>query len=426
MLSNRLETIYSIPHHMRGGRESDFEPNFVSIGPNFHGRENLRDMENRKAQFALDLDQNLPTKDNIIETLITSFRSLESRARACYADNIDLDSSKFLKMLALDSCFIIQVITAAFNGRWESTDLLCFDIKQIRSDLLLLENQIPLFTVETAFYLVCSRRTSENSLPCSFSYVLEKFIRLDMPMIFNENGMFGHASHLLERYWRCCFPIFGNMHPPEFISEHTNSGVRCISAKEEFHLTAETKRLTPSASMLHRTAGVTFTALDVYPDRNWVRFQGGTLIMPCLKIDPGIAKLLLNLIAFEYFKDPGNRICMSFVLLFDALIDSEEDVALLQEKGVISNKLRSNEQAATFFNDISNFCSDARTCNFFASVCKEMKDFYESISNRQLASLRRNYCSSPWAIISLVAGASLLIMSFLQTFYTLYAYYHPR
>lgn len=427
----QLVTIFHVPHHMRSGRESNYEPGFVSIGPYFHGRQNLSDMENRKAQIALDLDQYISTgQSNIIDTLITRFSSSEVQARACYNDSFDLNSHDFLKMLALDSCFIIMVIISAFNRVWESVNLLGFDIKEIRSDLLLLENQIPFFIVDDVYDVVRTRVTSTNPLPYSLRRVLVPFLCLDMPMILDEdcfqsnirNAQGLEHSHLFSYYWSCCLETFT---PLIFSSDYSFHRVKAITTRGEFLLSANTDKLIPNATLLYRKADVTFQA-ERYPHHDCVRFQNRTVIMPCLKIDPNRTKLLLNFIAFEYFQAARSQIFMSFMLLMDALIDTEEDVALLQEQGVIRNNLHSNEQAATFFNDIGNLCSGASRSNFFDSMCNEVRKFYESSSNRQLATLRHNYCGNPWAVISLVAGSALLLMTFLQTFYTVYGYYNPH
>jgi Plant protein of unknown function len=108
-------TIFRAPFHIRYSRESDFEPRFVSIGPYFHGRENLSAMEVRKLQFALDLIEKLPEEHTEISTLIERFGNLTKRARACYKDLNGFSSDDFVKLLVLDSCFIIRLILSIFE-----------------------------------------------------------------------------------------------------------------------------------------------------------------------------------------------------------------------------------------------------------------------------------------------------------------------
>lgn len=102
----------------------------------------------------------------------------------------------------------------------------------------------------------------------------------------------------------------------------------------------------------------------------------------------------------------------------DALIDSEKDVELLQQYGVISNSLISHKMAATFFNDIGNFCFIRY--DPYDHLYKNVKKYYDSFWNRNLASLRQKYFSSPWSYISVGAGTILLILSAVQAHYTIH------
>jgi hypothetical protein len=112
--------------------------------------------------------------------------------------------------------------------------------------------------------------------------------------------------------------------------------------------------------------------------------------------------------------------------LMDALIDSQNDVKLLQKCGVIYNTLSSHERAATFFNDIGDFCFIDDNANRFSRLYKNVHKYYNSRCHRRCTSLRQNYFSSPWSGISVGAGVTLLILSALQTFYTIYVYYKPK
>ncbi|KAM1111798.1 hypothetical protein ACFX2B_044131 [Malus domestica] len=78
----------------------------------------------------------------------------------------------------------------------------------------------------------------------------------------------------------------------------------------------------------------------------------------------------------------------------DNLIDSSKDIDLLCERGILVNWL-SSEDAAQFFNELWR------------------------------EKLRREHFGTPWGIISLVAAFVLLVLTMLQTVYTIHQYYHP-
>ncbi|KAK7829863.1 hypothetical protein CFP56_028634 [Quercus suber] len=54
----------------------------------------------------------------------------------------------------------------------------------------------------------------------------------------------------------------------------------------------------------------------------------------------------------------------------------------------------------------------------FYRVCKDLKAFYKKPWNRWQATLRRDYFSSPWSIASTVVALIFLVLTLLQTIYT--------
>jgi len=51
--------------------------------------------------------------------------------------------------------------------------------------------------------------------------------------------------------------------------------------------------------------------------------------------------------------------------------------------------------------------------------------YYEYKWSTWVASLKHNYFSNPWAIVSVVAAVFLLLLTTMQTFYSAYSYYRP-
>jgi Plant protein of unknown function len=406
-------------------------PTFVSIGPNYYGDTRYDAMQQKKQLCWKDLDQkvrdyrnmfpnkNCPIDSHLLDIIKMEFESLKERARACYPDEIKLGSDEFIEMLVLDSCFVIRVTMLVSQDIKEGMDLLGINLKEIRSDLLLLENQIPLFLLLEAYE--CIKRHSTHRPP--FLKILEPFICLDMPWRFNENGMSPEADHLLDLYWRCCLPPDSRLQfqlRDRFISEDT-SIEECWA---EYHLPADRNKIIPNSTVLHKIAGVQFIKRNYDKGFN-ISFKNGILKMPFMRIDPTQEKLLLNLICFENYMHVRYRVITSYVIFLDALIDTDKDIELLQEHEVISNTLFDNASAAGVFNKMGNYCSLKEIDNYFHPLCKKVQKYYKSRWNRRCATLCNNYFSSPWAGISVVAGSALLLMSFLQTFYTVYAYHHP-
>lgn len=423
-------TIFRAPFHIRYSRESDFEPRFVSIGPYFHGRENLSAMEARKLHFISDLLEKLPPGERTtIPNFIERFKSLTRRGRACYKESIGLNNDDFVRLLVLDSCFIIRLILSIFEEVNDSAVVLNANLKEVRSDLLLMENQIPLFFLRKVYTYFTERLT----IP-TFPTILELFICLDLPWQFNQECSCHEANHLLDLYLRCFSLLERTSHSKSTLVG--NSSVALLAREswgncsvvlsdqilERIHSYNDAVKVIPNASELYKRVGVEFRKRP-YGDGFGVSFQNGIMSMPWMKIDSNHTTLFVNLVAFEKNIDPKNRVLTSYMVLMGALIDTEKDVRLLQQGGIIHNTLSTNKMAATFFNDIGNICLIDCNDHFFFDLFRNVQKFYHSSYNRRLASLHHNYFDSPWKGMSVVAGTILLILSALQTFYTIFSYY---
>ncbi|KAJ4745732.1 hypothetical protein LUZ62_080137 [Rhynchospora pubera] len=146
------------PFHIRYPREFDFEPKIVSIGPHFYNRTEFSEaMEKKKGEFT----------DYFLKTP-AAFEGLVQRLKdSSDADNVKLQDKiynwyggkdklapvgwdKLLPMLLRDSFFIIRIII--YLSR-EANNMLSLgvNVKMVRFDLLLLENQIPLFFLKIVY-----------------------------------------------------------------------------------------------------------------------------------------------------------------------------------------------------------------------------------------------------------------------------------
>ncbi|KAM1014943.1 hypothetical protein ACFX1T_044698 [Malus domestica] len=95
---------------------------------------------------------------------------------------------------------------------------------------------------------------------------------------------------------------------------------------------------------------------------------------------------------------------------------------VLCERGILVNWL-SSEDAAQFFNDLYN---DATVSEFYyGRLCYDVNQYYNTDWNKWMEKLRREHLGTPWAIISFVAAFILLVLTMLQTVYTIHQYYHP-
>ncbi|KAL0421263.1 UNVERIFIED_CONTAM: hypothetical protein Slati_3149200 [Sesamum latifolium] len=110
--------------YLRNVNSQCYEPDIVAIGPYHSNKDNFKMMEEHKLRY---LQLLLERKKENVERYILAMGELEHEARNCYADSIHLNSAKFIKMLVLDGCFIIELreIIGQLINSSKDVDILC-------------------------------------------------------------------------------------------------------------------------------------------------------------------------------------------------------------------------------------------------------------------------------------------------------------
>ncbi|KAG2669240.1 hypothetical protein I3760_14G025500 [Carya illinoinensis] len=179
--------IYRIPKRLREVNNMAYTPRLVSIGPFHHRSEELKDMDIQKFLILKNFC-NRPGKS--IEKLKCIIRPKEEKIRSCYSETFLLSSEGFLNMILLDAIFILELFYRKYEkdsgsskaqkdsdnskAHYQIDYILsqpCME-RGIQHDLLLLENQLPLFVLEE-LYQKCYQNGEKSStdllkLSCRF------------------------------------------------------------------------------------------------------------------------------------------------------------------------------------------------------------------------------------------------------------------
>ncbi|MBA0766567.1 hypothetical protein Gotri_015597, partial [Gossypium trilobum] len=158
--------IYRVPVNMRAVQPNAYAPTIISIGPFHLGHERLQAMEELKWKFFHRLFR--PNQPNGVELdpAMKAMEDLEQDACRCYWDNAEQHSKhRFVRMMPVDGCFIVELLRelkhnfqcAPFVKRWM--------LPTLRWDLVMLENQLPLFEKYPPIPINLSRglKTSKTS-----------------------------------------------------------------------------------------------------------------------------------------------------------------------------------------------------------------------------------------------------------------------
>ncbi|XP_050161134.1 UPF0481 protein At3g47200-like isoform X5 [Malus sylvestris] len=381
-----------------------YEPDIVSIGPLHSGRrgDQFQLMENVKRWYL----QCLLSHANItLASLIKGVVDLDKRARDCYAEPLDLNKKEFVEMMVLDGCFLIELFRKGPSDEQHDENDPVYRMSGIRlylyHDLLLLENQLPWFVLERIYSLTAVKNTTcEGHASSLTNLVLNFFIEYlgDNHILNRSEELHPKFLHILDLIRTVIVAPFENQSKGTQMPRIPN-----VTTLSEAGIKFE-KSSKPSSCILD------------------IKFDKGVITMPRLVIDERTGPLFRNLIAFEqcYYSCP--HMITSYAVLMDNLINSSKDIDLLCEKGILTNWL-SPEDAAQFFNHLH---SDTLVIRFYyGGLCDAVNQHYNTNWNKWMEKLRREYFGTPWAIISLVAAFILLVLTMLQTVYTIHQYYHP-
>ncbi|OAY75234.1 UPF0481 protein At3g47200-like [Ananas comosus] len=447
--------IFRVPAYIRQRNQHLYEPRMVSVGPYGRGdRPVLRTMEQHKWRYLQDFLSRNPYSR--IDDYIAVIRELEPRARQRYFEPVELSADEFVEMLLLDGCFVLEFIIKWSQGDDDSVCTTGWSLPLVCGDLLLLENQIPLFVLEKLFELVTF--TMGDNVPTLMellvNYLASENIEspeeemLDSRVSTNAS-VHGEAKdfhHLLHLYYRCyvlrprtdptgstiCGTILKWLKPSK-ICASLLSYLRFKN--DEWHAPAGKKRspnTIPSATVLLQ-AGVTFRKKNHYHHHHPgsfldVTFHGGVLEIPFLSVNNSTLSLFTNLVAFEQCSgcQPEEAYMTSYATFMNCIIDTPRDVTILQQSGILENQLASDMDLAVFFNEFSNCPAMYYKQHYLAGLFREVRKYCNSDWNKWKAKLVRDYFTYPWPILSLSAAAVILISTLVQTFFAVYSYYHPR
>ncbi|GLT44264.1 hypothetical protein SLA2020_181730 [Shorea laevis] len=153
------------------------------------------------------------------------------------------------------------------------------------------------------------------------------------------------------------------------------------------------------------------------------RFCMATLTLAPIFLHNTTVPLLLNLMAYELCPDFKEDCKITSHLSFlDSLIDNGEDVKELRDAGVLHHGLGSDEAVAELFNKISdmlvpNLTIDLELRRGINAYCD--KSHFSGLRASVEANLTQTYFRSPWSFLVFLGALAGLIMTGMQTYYSL-------
>ncbi|CAB4272892.1 unnamed protein product [Prunus armeniaca] len=398
-------SIFNVPKALLASEPDSYIPQEVAIGPYHYLRPELYEMERYKVAAAKRTQKQLQCLK--FQDLVEQLKKLEPRIRACYHKYLDFNGDTLGWMMAIAASFFLELlqIYGAKEGRVltrvSSSMSHLVDVSGSKSahhailrDLVMLENQIPLFVSRRIleFQFTSLEQADDLLLSMLMGLCKElspfKVVDQDLPKI-----QVSECAHLLDFLYQMITPKLerrpseiveaedeGESTPqkgskssddsPNFVKQFLQEVWKLLSKLNE----GPTKKKTnpenenssnsiskppliqeitiPSVSDLVKS-GVCFVKTKGSVSTISFDPKTVTFYLPATSLDVNTEVILRNLVAYEVSNASGPLVLTRYTELMNGIIDTEEDVKLLREKGIILNHLKSDEEVANVWNGMS-------------------------------------------------------------------------
>ncbi|XP_073108061.1 UPF0481 protein At3g47200-like [Elaeis guineensis] len=465
-------TIFKVPEHIRRCDAQAYEPLIVPIGPYHH-----------------EPSQKSAIRRQLLDDCLLELKALDSKIRRCYSEDFPkLKANVVAELMLLDGCFIIhlllkhakkereegkkrgEVVLEVNEERKKGGQMMAekekgeeeqgsgldegargaqsdrkekgkkfeyieleervgleferidlefeigeeeeeiegpfaaglFTVRLVPYDLLKLENQIPFFIIEKLFEILKTPDDQGIDLP-EHALGLFRNIHPQESKSFRTSSM-GQIHHLLHLF-----------HSSRVSLEESTQGNASPEATYDW---------IPSATEL-AMAGVKFREKREPKSFLDITFKDGKMEIPPLRVYDHMGSLFRNLIAFEqcYF-DTMTSVTI-YAVFMDCIIDEAKDARLLHLKGILVNRLSTDEAMAGLFNQLCNQICYAADRNYLQNLFAEVNKYYNSKIQKWRAGLMRDYFKNPWTILSVIAAVSLLLLTIEQAVFSGLSYLRP-
>lgn len=471
--------IFNVPKSLTCSHPESYTPHLVAIGPYHHWRPELFEMERSKLVAAKRAQRELQCLK--FQTLVEQLIKLEPKIRACYHKFLDFSGETLAWMMAIDALFLLHFlqIYAVREGKALSRhNVILRDIVMLENQMpvfvlrKMLEFRFEslesaddtLFSMLMGLCREISPFKMMQELPkielSDCPHLLDFLYHMFVPKLEGTTEIIDVEDHceaeeqFLRKTWRLlsellnkisvCFihvlksrpvkaivkvpwTILSNL-PGFVILKHLVTFIFFSQRIEENKPENESYKISqpplieeiaiPSVTELSK-AGVRFAPTNGSISTISFDVESVTFYLPTVSLESNTEVILRNLVAYEASKASGPLVFTRYTELMNGIIDTEDDVRLLRERGIILNRLKSDEEAAKLWNGMSKSIRLTKV-PFLDEVIEDINKYYEARWRVKIRKFMKHHVFSSWQFLTLLAAILLLFLMMLQAFCALY------
>ncbi|OMP11591.1 hypothetical protein CCACVL1_00418 [Corchorus capsularis] len=477
-------SIFNVPKILLSCDPDSYTPQLIAIGPYHYWRPELNEMERYKIAAAKRAQKNL-LNDLQLCDVVEQLVKIDPKIRACYHKLLDFSNETLGWMMAIDASFLLEFLQiyaikegklltrvssrmshlADYAGRKSTRNA-------ILRDMMMLENQIPLFVLRKMLEVQSSCLEQADDLLLSMLTGLCKDVSPFKMMNELPKVHVSETSHLLDSLYDMIVPYKIQLRISSEISQFDDNQNECIKDEDEGISEADedpgyvkkllgeiwslltklnggpirmVKKLLmskpiklmfqlpwiilskfPGLSLLKQPMEQFFNKEDKEDDKSdgnllTITFDVKTITfyLPTVTLDVNTEVILRNLVAYEASNATGPLVLTRYTELMNGIIDTEEDVKLLRERGIILNRLKSDKEAAALWNGMSKSIRLTKV-PFLDKAIEEVNKYYNGRWNIKAKRMMKAYVFGSWQVLTLLAAIMLLLLMGLQTFCSAY------
>ncbi|PON71306.1 hypothetical protein PanWU01x14_074460 [Parasponia andersonii] len=147
--------------------------------------------------------------------------------------------------------------------------------------------------------------------------------------------------------------------------------------------------------------------------------SSGQFRLPVVRLDDNSDVVLRNLVAYEASVAPEVVAFTRYTDLMNGIIDTEEDVRILREAGVVVNRLKSDGEAAALWNGMTKSVKITRVPVLDKTI-EEVNGYYLGSWRVRIKVAMKSYVFCSWPILVFLAANVLLLRSALEAGCSMY------